>query len=681
MMTRIYLTFVLTILIVVNQFSQVLPKDTYTISNKKAIKYFKSAKKFMEVGNKQESEKLALKAIHIEPNFAEAYTLLAYIYSDKEQFDQAIIYFEKAIFCSDYFPTNYAQLGTICYGLAKYEKASQAFAKFLTYSRIDPDFKLRAEYLKKCADFSIEAVNNPKPFKPINAGAMINSANQEYFPTLTADNSTLYFTRNFLNQSNCSQQPGQEDFFITTRDKNGNWNSAVPFSEINSSCNEGAPCISANGQFMFFTSCADPRVDAGQAYGPDKQKGYGSCDIFYTDKISGKWTKPVNLGTTINSQNWETQPSFSSDGKTLYFVRGLIGRDRKHKGDIYCSTIGADNTFGEPVKLGPNINTDGDEQGVFIHPDNMTLYFGSSGRVGLGDFDLYMSKRQPDGEWGPAVNLGYPINTNKSENCLLVDPSGNVAYFASDREGGYGGLDIYSFEPPSEFRSEKLTYAKGLVYDSITRNPLQSKFELIDLETGKPLVSSFSNASGNFLITLNANKNYMVNVTKDNYLFYSNKFRMKEIITDYNNPFILNIAMMPIDTGNGGVLENIYFDVDKSTIRTESKSELFKLIQFLTNNPKIFIEISGHTDNVGDKNKNLILSESRAKAVIEYVVANSKVELSRLRFKGFGETKPRCKNDTEEHKQLNRRTEYKIIGALKSSLPVNNSLKKGLEKK
>ena len=236
----------------------------------------------------------------------------------------------------------------------------------------------------------------------------------------------------------------------------------------------------ADGQFLFFASCADINIE----YGPGKEKGFGSCDIFYTDKASGKWIKPVNIGRPVNSNHWETQPSFSSDGKTLYFVRGIQGRGQR-TGDIYYSVLGDDGKFREPIKLGPNINTEQSEESVFIHPDNMTLYFASNGRVGMGGMDLYMSKRQANGEWGPAVNLGYPINTCKDENSLLVDPSGRLAYFASNREGGFGNLDIYYFELPQEFQPEKITFSKGFVYDSLSRKPLSAAVELIDLEPGK----------------------------------------------------------------------------------------------------------------------------------------------------------------------------------------------------
>jgi hypothetical protein len=218
--------------------------------------------------------------------------------------------------------------------------------------------------------------------------------------------------------------------------------------------------------------------------------------------------------------------------------------------DIYMSTIGEDGKFGIAVKLSDNVNTPFKEESVFIHPDNQTLYFSSEGHVGFGGLDIFMSKRQPEGNWGPAVNLGYPINTVKDENSLLVGPDGSIAYFASNREGGYGGLDIYQFELPPDIRPEKITYTKGKIFNAKTKEPLEANFELTDLETSQMVTQSNSDVNGQFFVTLTGNKNYMVNVNRPGFMFYSENFTLKNQITDFNKPFILEIPLQPIDTGN-----------------------------------------------------------------------------------------------------------------------------------
>ena len=258
------------------------------------------------------------------------------------------------------------------------------------------------------------------------------------------------------------------------------------------------------------------------------------------------------------------------------------------------------------------------------------------------------------------IYLGYPINTWNDENSLLVDPSGKLAYFGSNRKGGFGGLDIYQFELPADFQPEKITYVKGKVYDAITSKGLDATFELIDLETQQQVLKSYSAKDGNFLVTLTANKNYLLNVSKNGYLYYSDNFSLKNVEADYNNPFKLDVPLQPIDTGYVVELKNVFFDVDKFELKPQSKAELDKLVSFLKTNPKLKIEIGGHTDNTGDKKKNQVLSENRAKAVYEYVMTTGGIDKIRLTYKGYGDTKPKVANDTPEHKQMNRRTEFKV---------------------
>ena len=462
------------------------------------------------------------------------------------------------------------------------------------------------------------------------------------------------FTRN-VRLGEGVDSPQQEDFFISKK-VNGIWQTAIPISSVNTNGNEGAPTLSADGQYMFFASC----MEQDGSYGSSERRGYGSCDIFYSQKLNGKWTKPQNVGPVINTRNWETQPSFSSDGKTLYFIRGQVTREGIKNPDIYSSTIGDDGKFGEPIKLSDNVNTPESEESVFIHPDNQTLYFSSEGHPGMGGIDIYLSKRQADGSWGKAINLGYPINTFSNENSLLIDGSGAIAYFASEREGGFGGLDIYQFEMPESIRPEKITFVKGHTFNANTKAPIDAQFELIDLETQQTVTNAYSNNAGEFLVTLTANHNYLVNVSKNGFLFYSDNFSMKNTITDYNKPYNLEIPLQPIDTGIIE-LKNVFFDVNKWDLKPSSFAELDKVVAFLKSNSNLKIEFGGHTDNTGDKLFNKTLSENRAKAVYNYVLQKGANVATKLSYKGYGDTKPKVANDTPENKAKNRRTELKII--------------------
>lgn len=638
-------------------FSQSLPPGTYTSTNKKAIKFFEEAKLDYELKKDTEAEKLLNKTLQEDPNFVEAHMLYGYLLLEKRRTKEGIEHFKRAVEINPkFFPRNYFDLGLAQLLSADYDEAVKNLETFLKFERINPNTRDQAEQYLRNAKFASNAMKNPQPFKLVNLGAGVNTPDYEYFPAVTADGSTFLFTRNIRNTSG-KGGPQQEDFYISKK-VNNVWQTATPMSSVNTDGNEGAPTLSADGQIMFFASCMEISGD----YGSPERKGYGSCDIFYSQKVAGKWTTPVNAGPQINTRNWETQPSFSSDGKTLYFIRGSVTREGIKNPDIYYATVGDDGKFGEAVRLSDVVNTPFKEESVFIHPDNQTLYFSSEGHPGMGGLDIFVSRRQADGSWGKPVNLGYPINTVTDENSLLVDANGKLAYLASEREGGFGGLDIYQFELPESVRPEKITYVKGLTFNAKTKVPLDASFELIDLETQQSVTKAFSNSSGEFLVTLTSNHNYLVNVSKPGFLFYSDNFSLKDKVADYNKPYQLEIPLQPIDTGYTIELKNVFFDVNKWDLKPESKAELEKVVAFLKANPGLKVEFGGHTDNSGDKAFNKTLSTNRAKAVYDYVIQNGGIVATRLSYKGYSDTKPKVPNDSPENKAKNRRTELKVLG-------------------
>lgn len=653
-MNKLFLIFLSFVLLAKSFAQQSLPPGTYTSTNKKAIKHFEEGKKAYEVHKDADAEKYLIKAIEEDKNFAEPHIALGYLYAEQGKKKDAITHLKEAIVIGGkFFSRCYYDLALLQLMTGDYEGAEKNLDYFTKLDRVNPTTKEQAAVYLQNAKFAAEAVKHPKPFNPVNLGKAINTPDFEYCPSITADGKTLIFTRN-------AREGGmdtQEDFYVSHK-VNNVWQIATPIKEINSPGNEGAPSISADGQYMFYASC----VNVFGNYGDETRKGYGSCDIFFAQQVDGRWTKPMNIGPPVNTANWETQPSFSSDGKTLYFIRGIVGRDGIKDQDIYVSEIGADGKFGAPVKLGENVNTKGIEESVYIHPDNQTLYFTSDGHPeSMGGLDIYMSKRQPDGSWGPAINLGYPINTYNDESGLLVGPEGNIAYFFSDRPGGFGGLDLYSFEMPADVRPTPITYIKGKVFDAKTKAPLDANVEVIDLESQKTVVKAFSNSQGEFLSVLTAGKNYLVNVNREKYLFYSDNFSLKNVQTDFNKPFLLEIPLQQLDTGMTIELKNIFFDVDKFDLKPESKAECEKLVNFLKSNSKLRIEISGHTDSDGNKKANQVLSQNRAKSVYDYCV-NAGIPATRLTYKGYGDSKPKVPNTTPENKAKNRRTEVKIIG-------------------
>jgi outer membrane protein OmpA-like peptidoglycan-associated protein len=361
----------------------------------------------------------------------------------------------------------------------------------------------------------------------------------------------------------------------------------------------------------------------------------------------------------VNTGLWESQPSFSSDGRTLYFIRGRITGYGIQEQDIYMSKIGDDRRWSEPVKLSSKINTSEEEEFVFIHPDDQTLYFSSDGHVGMGGLDIYMSRRQPDGSWGDPVNLGFPINTHGDERGLLVGPKGDIAYIASDRDGGFGGLDLYSFTLHEAARPQATGFVKGKVSDSNDGRLLAAVYEIVDLESGKTMVKSGTEEQvGTFIASLPSGKDYLLNVSKEGYLFYSDNFSCKDPAS-IDKPYLLDVKLNPIAVGSKVVLKNVFFPTNSFELNDQSYSELQKVILFLNGNPKVIIELAGHTDNVGDQKSNLILSQNRAKSVYDYLVSKG-VPVSRMTYKGYGDTQPVDSNENEQGRSKNRRTEFRI---------------------
>lgn len=626
-------------------------QPTVSSDNKKAVKLYNEGKDYYDARENDLAEVKFLQALEKDPNFAEAALLLAYVYTEKANYDQAIVYYTKSIEAKfDLFPEAHASLGALHLKKGNYEAAQKHFTNYFTFSDAPLMMKhLANDGLRDC-EFAMEALKNPVPFEPKNLGEGVNSELPEYFPALSADGKTLLYTRRLNDPS--TPTGFNEDFFVSYFDGH-NWKTSINVKGVNSYNNEGAPTLSANGNFLIFTICADPY----EGYGKGK-KGYGSCDLFYSYKSNDNWVFPRNLGEPVNSRNWETQPSFSSDGKTLYFIRGF-GRGHQRQQDIYMTELQEDGTWTTPTPLSDVINTAATEESVFIHPDGKTLYFSSNGHPGMGGLDIFKSTKDENGDWTTPVNLGYPINTHNDENSLLVSADGKTAYFASDREGGFGDLDLYQFELPEHARAEEVTYLSGIVYDEANNDKLAAKFELIDIETGNIVITSFSDGStGSYLVCLPPNKEYALNVSKQGYLFYSENFKLTE--GTLLEPFKKDVPLNRIQPGKEVVLKNVFFETAKYDLKPKSRVELDKLVSFLNENSTVKIELGGHTDNVGNKKDNQILSDNRAKAVKDYLV-NKGINAERLLTKGYGDTSPIADNNTEEGRAENRRTAFKVV--------------------
>jgi outer membrane protein OmpA-like peptidoglycan-associated protein/tetratricopeptide (TPR) repeat protein len=629
-----YILFLLTLLLSLASFAQKEVPFTGT-KDKKASTYFGEALTYFSSMDNSRALNLLNKALSEDPNFIDAWMLKADIFEQNEQYKEAIDIYKKVNGINGKFQIPYYKMAKAAIGDGEYGKASE-FIRQYEELHGDQIEKAKVEKVKATAEFGAKALMNPVPYEPKNLGTGINTPLSDYFPGVTADEQTLIFTR-LLNGRN-------EDFYISHKGEDGNWLPAQNMgAPINTERNEGTISLSSDGQYVFFTAC-------------NREGGAGSCDIYFSALDGDRWKEPRNLGFPVNTTSWESQPTVSFDGKTIYFASNRPGGYGDM--DIWFSTYNK-GRWSAPQNMGPEINTSGYEQAPLIAKDDQTLYFNSDGHTGMGGMDLFISRKKPDGRWGKAENLGYPINTRHDEVCMAMSANGEMAYIATEREGGKGGLDIYGFNLYKEARPAKTGYLKGIVFDSKTLQKLRARFELIDLATGKPVIESVSNrVTGEFLVCLQGNKNYALNVSAEGYLFHSENFALKE--QPAVEPHILNIPLHPIQAGEKVVLKNIFFDVDQFTLKAESKVELEKLVSFLKANETVKVELSGHTDNTGVRLKNMELSSNRAKAVYDELV-KSGIEARRLTYKGYADTQPVADNKTEAGRQQNRRTEFKIL--------------------
>lgn len=593
------------------------------------------------------------KAVAYDTAFSEGWLTLGDIYTDLQNLPEAIKAYRSGMEKGRQpYPQVWLLIANLEQKEGNYQVAIDTYNKALKFEPASSAKLPKIEKSINQCEYALEMMKHPVDFHPINLGASINSPYSEYFPCITVDGETFLFTRRVPSEVLPGKE--QEDFYIAARSDTG-WLMSRPIGEpINTEWNEGAPTLSPDGQFLFFTACANMMRE----YGPDRD-GYGSCDLFVCRRLGNGWSDPVNIGSPINTANWESQPSFSSDGQTLYFIRGGRSRQNSEDQDIYTSCLQKDGKWSTPHRLPDIINSKGKEESVFIHPDGHTLYFSSDGHPGMGGLDIFVSRLQPNGEWSEPENLGYPINTNKDENSLLVSGDGKWGYFASDRSGGYGKLDLYKFKLPESAKPKQLTWLKGTVYDAKTMAKLEARFELIELSNGKTVVESYSDPSdGHFLVALPSGTEYALNVSKNGYLFYSDHFNLTGNATQ-TDPYIRDIPLQPIVVGETVILRNVFFDTDSYLLKDESKTELLRLVDLMQSNPKLKIELSGHTDNKGDNKHNQELSLNRAKAVFNFMI-EQKIASDRISYKGYGETTPISTNETEVGRALNRRTAFMV---------------------
>ncbi len=617
---------------------------TVKTTTEKAIKAFKEGRDATQQGDVAAAMRHYRKAIELDPKFIDAHIYLGGAHRESNHWPEAEAAFEQALALSPSYEVRvYQVLATVEWEQDKYSEAAEHAKIYLQSDISNTRDRANAEQLYQNARFAAKAILQPVPFNPVALDSGINTTKDEYFPVQTADGQTFIFTRN----------DGDDENFYTAHRATADqekWQPAIALDGVNSPLNEGAQAISPDGSWLIFTAC--DRVNDGSQ---------GSCDLYWSQNKNDSWTKPVPFSNSINGPSWDSQPTISADGKTIIFASkrgGGLGAE-----DLYETTRQQGGKWSVPRSLGDKINTPYSDCLPFLHPDGQTLYFTSNGHPGFGLDDLYLSRKQPDGTWGTPENLGYPINTKAHDANLVVSLDGRTAYFASNRPGGPGGIDIFWFELPEHLRPKMVTYARANVTNAATGYPLVAKVAFTDLATGQLFALATTKKDGSFLVCLPAGHRYALNVTQKGFLLHSEHFDLDSSAT-FLKPYQLDIELRPvidstgkIDTHKPIVLRNVFFQTGSAALLTDSRTELDALVLLLQENPALNIQINGHTDHVGDDNNNLALSEKRAQSVIQYLTEKG-VTPTRVRARGFGESKPTATNDTEEGRALNRRTEF-----------------------
>ena len=608
--------------------------------NPKAAEVFMSA---IEDADNQKYSQAIVKindALRIEPKFVNAYLSMAGIYANLKKYDSSVYFFEKGIALDSVYSSTYFLPYSISLaGTGQFERALHAVTLFLQNDKLNQQSVKAGNYRKSVYEFAIDyAIKHPANnyvFAPKNLGENVNSTWPEYYPSITIDGSKLIFTRRVNND---------EDFYECSL-IDGKWDKAKPLGgKVNTNLNEGAQNISQDGEWIIFTGCNYP-------------EGQGSCDLYISRRTNNGWSEAENVGPVLNTDFWESAPSLSPDKKDLYFSSSQAGGYGGK--DIWVSHRNEKGKWGRAENLGPVVNTSGDESCAFMYADNQTFFFNSTGHPGYGASDLFFTKKQADTGWTVPVNLGYPVNTIDDEGSLIVAADGKTAYYASEGKDRLGAMDLYSFELREDIRPPKTLWVKGKVFDSKTKAGLPSSVELTDINSRQVISKVQTDEDGNYLTTLPVGKEYAFNVNRRGYLFFSENYNLNDNSID--SVFTADIPLQPIEPGASVVLKNIFFDSKKTELQPASMAELNSVIQLMNDNPTLKLLISGHTDNVGKPQDNITLSNNRALAVVNYLLASRQIAKDRLQYKGFGETKPIADNTTEEGKAKNRRTEMSVI--------------------
>jgi len=635
----------------------------YTVDAQKAVSLYRKGEEAL-LKNKYKTAiqyfKLALK---LQPDLVAAERGIGLSYEGLNNWYEARQIYASIIEKAPQFSRLlYYQIGELYYKEGNYRRAISYFEQFERLQGLplvqftvngEKEALLENEILKKlpitfqACRMALDSSHLATQSNVLNVGSAINTNADEYFPFITNDQYLLLYTKR-------KNENKDEDLYIATSDENREWSNGSPFdNQINTIYNEGMSTLVRDGRTLYFTACNRPGI-------------MGPCDIWTGQVQNGQVREVKAILDHPNSESWESQACISCDGRVLYFSSnrpgGLGGTD------IWVSVKQKDGTWSNPSNLGAPINTDKDEESPFISNDGNRLFFSSTGHIGFGGQDIFMSTFDKYRGWSNAFNLGPKINSPFEELGFVLTADGLSGYFASDRPGGFGGMDIYKVNLQSQLRGDLITYVYGSIRDSLTGNPVKANIN----STTFPLIQVDN--QGRFFLCVPANTSFPLQITHPEY--YTQQ--LVKVIPEWNNRkfYSLPILLVPLKASLPEVekpapadttpplssnrfkelkryYHSLYFQFDSDIMELNEKEKLEAYIAGIPAKSVQRVEINGYADDVGDFKYNLDLSEKRAK-VVSLLLLEKGIEISRISLKGHGEIKD------DRPKPLNRRVEIKI---------------------
>ena len=574
-----------------------------------------------------------------------------YIYAGDQKFrngkySEAIAYYDEALDIKE-LSSIYLKKSIANKYLFQWEESIAQWENYLSVARLSKERREGAElelenlrfakqqyeeYIASDFDYNIQKLS-------------FSTEKLEYFPTITGGDEHLIYTHRYISDS----KPTDENLFEAALDGISKFGFPLE-GNLNSRLNEGAACISPDGQFMVLTVC-------------DRPDGAGSCDLYYSHwNPNYGWEIPKPLPGAINTGRWESQPSLGPDGRTIYFVRASNSMEADR--NIFLSSKDEEGNWSKGQKLPKSINSSDRESCPFMHFDGKTLYFLSERSPSLGASDFFMSTRINDSTWSDPINLGFPFNSFGEEFSLVIDKSGQFGYLASDRGeaivpsyDGLSALDLYRFDLPKHLQPEIRDNYDLVVVDSLALLPIgEASVQLFNVD-GVQFFSGTSAKNTGMVRLMTDGGEVRLSVYHKGYLPYSGVISQLDYIArPLHGNKVATIKLIPIASGKTFALRNILFELDQSNLLPESEKELTALLRMLEDNLDLNATIIGHTDNQGGRGYNQRLSEARAAAVLSWLVEHG-IQPTRLTSEGRGMDKPVASNDTEAGRALNRRTE------------------------